>query len=1007
MSIFKRPIRVMWAFTILLILFSGCGAMSEVFPEASPLPTTNSPTPSSPTPTTPTTPTDPPASENGMRGVWVSTVLNLDYPSKAGLSKDELMAEAIKILDNSAAMGFNAVFLQVRPSSDALYKSEIYPWSSYLTGEQGLAPDGDFDPLEFWVQEAHSRGLELHAWINPYRVARQNHDLNSLAPDHIARKNPGWVVMHTDGHMYFNPGIPAVRALVIDGVKEIVENYDVDGIHFDDYFYPDPSFNDSDTFKTFGGKYSDIEVWRRDNINILIEDTYIAIKDIDADVSFGVSPFGIWANKSSNRLGSATNGNQSYYSHYADTRGWVKNGWIDYICPQLYWNIGFEIADYEVLLNWWVDVVRGTDVDLYIGHASYRSGADNPSSPWYGTSELRRQLLLNSETPEVKGSIHFRYQFFTSYPALGNFISSYHSDATPEDYPQMDQYNNSGTITVGRPSADMSTSFGNIYVLGSCSPEQPLYLNGTEVENITDEGFFGVDYRLEVGANLLTFTQGENTLTRTITRNTGSSVTEPSTMVRDKAEIIEGTTYPHSYDVYITPGEKITFRCTAPIGSTVNVTLAGVTYKLSPSTTKSPGNDGIYYTAHSYTYAMPKTNVTGRVITIGVPVYTMEYEGMTYTREATAALKCITPSAPFYAKVTSDVANIYPSSKTSGGPSGELELGATDYITAITASGRWVRLGLGHWIMREDVECYDGNTTLKANLSDPVYTIGEKWDTLKFKVSTPTAAVATLSDNVITLKISAPGNVPTLKLPVGSLPDAFSSTSDDTSAIYRLTIGDATKLDGYFLSFYDDSIVLNLKRRPKLADSIKSPLSGIVIMLDAGHGGNDTGAQGPLGNSGYAEKDITLDTVRKLKYELETLGATVLLTRSGDNAVTLDERLSLSRNVKPDLFLSIHNDAVEINRDATSIRGMGTWYSKNYSYDFASALVHYTSGQLGRLNRKTNQTNLYVCRATWTPSVIFETGFICNPGEFAWLTDNSSQTELARAITGAIINYFG
>lgn len=939
-----------------------------------------------------------------LRGIWVSTILNLDYPSAAGISVDALKAEATEILDNCVEMGFNAIFLQVRPSGDAFYKSSLFPWSEYLTGTQGKAPAGDFDPLKYWVEQAHARGLQLHAWVNPFRVSRKSHDLAALAASNYARKNPGWVVKHTDGNMYYDPGIPAVRSLVIDGVTEIVTNYDVDGIHFDDYFYPDAKFADDATYKKYGGSYSSKDNWRRGNIDKLIEETYNAIKKADPNVVFGVAPFGIWANKTTSSLGSNTTGSQSYVNNFADSRKWVLNEWIDYICPQLYWNIGFKVADYQVLLKWWADLVRDTSVDLYVGHSSYRSGNSDPSSPWYGTSELRRQLNLNAVTPEVKGSVHFRYKFFLSYAPLGRFITIYHSDfEVPEDYPVMPDAPISSGITLGRPLKDITTTSSKMYVIGHCDPSAPLLLNGTQVTGVTEDGYFGVMVPLNVGKNVLTFTQGSAKLVRTISR---SAYTATATYLKKTtAEIIKDSTYPRVYNVYITPGEKITFRCTAPIGASVKVTLAGKSYSLVPAATKSPGTDAIYYTGYSYTYTMPKTSVTGKVLNIGTPVYTMTYKGKTSSRTATGDLLCITPGAPYYAKVKTDNAFLYASSSTSGGSIGELKAGMTDYITAVTTTGTWVRLGMGGWVKREDVERINGETAFNAGLTNPVYTVGEKWDRLSFSVKSLPAAKISVSGNILTLTISSSGDLPALKLPQGSLVTAYSSSYDGKNAIYKLTIDPNAKLDGYYLDTGEGTLSLSLKRRPKASASVTSPLEGMVIMVDAGHGNTDTGALGPLGTD-LPEKEIALHTAKKVRYELESLGATVLMTRLEDEAVTLDDRLNLFRTQKPDLFVSIHNNAVDVTVDSSAINGISTWYMRSVSYDFASQLVNYLAADLGRTFRKANSASLYVCRGTWAPSVIIETGFICTPSEFEWLSDDESQTELARSIARGIVQYF-
>jgi uncharacterized lipoprotein YddW (UPF0748 family) len=214
-----------------------------------------------------------------FRGVWVATVVNIDYPSKPTSDSETLKSEAIKVLDNAKATGFNAVFLQVRPTADAFYKSNYFPWSKYLTGTQGIMPSDNFDPLEFWVEEAHKRGIELHAWINPYRITKitydePKYDFASLAPSNPAIPHPDWVVKYTDGNLYFDPGIPEVQQLIINSVLEIIQNYNVDGIHFDDYFYPGTDFNDKATYEKYNTVNQNINDWRRSNVNSLHSEKY-------------------------------------------------------------------------------------------------------------------------------------------------------------------------------------------------------------------------------------------------------------------------------------------------------------------------------------------------------------------------------------------------------------------------------------------------------------------------------------------------------------------------------------------------------------------------------------------------------------------------------------------------------------------------------------------------------------------------------------------------------------
>lgn len=364
-----------------------------------------------------------------MRGVWVASVYNIDFPSKAGINTTQMKQEIDNILTNVQAMGGNAVFFQVRPVADALYPSEIYPWSAYLTGTQGHAPADGFDPLAYIISEGKKKGIDIHAWINPYKVTRgsaanPSHDLNVLAENNPARQYPDIVVKHPNGELYLDPGQPMSRYLVLQGVQELVTKYDIAGIHFDDYFYPDKvaqknangkiigylDFADDATYAQYGQGYANKEDWRRNNVDQLVKDTQNLVKSIKPEVQFGISPAAVWANKSTNALGSDTNaGIQTYYDHYADTRKWAQENWIDYIAPQIYWNIGFERADYATIAKWWSDVVRGTDTKLYIGHAAYKVGDTAQNAAWQQSDELTKQIQYNRQLGNVQGSIFYGY----------------------------------------------------------------------------------------------------------------------------------------------------------------------------------------------------------------------------------------------------------------------------------------------------------------------------------------------------------------------------------------------------------------------------------------------------------------------------------------------------------------------------------------------------------------------------------------------------------------------
>ena len=336
-----------------------------------------------------------------FRGAWLHIVGN-DGLKK--MSQDEIRSWLTGTLDSLQMCGCNAVFFQVRPEADAFYISDIEPWTRYLTGTQGKAPEPLWDPLRFMIEQCHSRGMELHAWLNPYRVTLNSTE--SLVSSHIARRNPD-IFKKYSGQVYFDPGEPASREHVLKVVRDIVSRYDVDGIHFDDYFYPYPvsgrSFPDDDTFAKYGRAqgFRNKADWRRNNTALLIHETQQAVKEIKPWVRFGVSPFGIHRNYPESPEGSRTNGLSCYNELYADAPAWAQAGDVDYLAPQLYWRIGHRNADYETLVNWWNDQhLKG---HLYIGQSIETFGEPDLKDP--KTTQLARKMELTRVLPEVDGNV--------------------------------------------------------------------------------------------------------------------------------------------------------------------------------------------------------------------------------------------------------------------------------------------------------------------------------------------------------------------------------------------------------------------------------------------------------------------------------------------------------------------------------------------------------------------------------------------------------------------------
>ena len=346
---------------------------------------------------------EPPPALREMRGVWVATVTNIDWPSKPGLSSDEQQREMIAILDRAKELKFNAIILQVRTSCDAFYPSELEPWSEYLTGQQGKAPEPFYDPLKMWIEQAHARGLELHAWFNPFRARHPAATTN--AANHISKTHPEWVKQYGK-YQWLDPGEPAAREHTLRVIRDVVAKYDVDGVHFDDYFYPYPEkgedFPDEASWQRYqksGGKLSRAD-WRRSNINELIEKVYTMIKEEKPHVKFGISPFGIWKPG----YPAAVQGFNQYESLYADAKLWLNKGWCDYFTPQLYWRISATSQPYKGLLDWWIgENTKGRHI--WPGIAPYRVG--NRQQNWPPEEIVEQIEATRARWPKASGNIHF------------------------------------------------------------------------------------------------------------------------------------------------------------------------------------------------------------------------------------------------------------------------------------------------------------------------------------------------------------------------------------------------------------------------------------------------------------------------------------------------------------------------------------------------------------------------------------------------------------------------
>ncbi len=347
-----------------------------------------------------------PAPLHEFRGVWVASVYNIDWPSKPGLSTAAQQAELVALLTKASAMRLNAVFLQVRPAGDALYRSELEPWSPWLTGEMGVAPSPAYDPLEFAVREAHKRGLQLHAWFNPFR-ALSSADKFKVSSSHLSQRHPEWMRRYA-GNLWMDPGIEGVRQHALAVMCDVAKRYDVDGIHIDDYFYPYPvkgqAFDDGKTYQAYvtAGGTLELAEWRRQNMNGFIRDLYQALKRIKPQMAFGISPFGYWKPNVPETIRGVLD---PYESLAADVRLWLHQGWLDYLVPQLYWPIQPAELSFTTLYHWWLgENPHGRPI--YAGMAIDRVGKDRDAQ------EILNQVAVTRAKPQAtpQGHVHWNWR---------------------------------------------------------------------------------------------------------------------------------------------------------------------------------------------------------------------------------------------------------------------------------------------------------------------------------------------------------------------------------------------------------------------------------------------------------------------------------------------------------------------------------------------------------------------------------------------------------------------
>ena len=934
-----------------------------------------------------------------MRGVWIASTININYPSEPGLSMAQLKAELDDIVKNTSEAGLNAIFFQVRPTSDSLYPSKIFPYSKYVSGTQGQAPDGNFDSLAYLLEKAGAAGIAVHAWVNPYRVTMYASDEAALCDTNPAKLHPEYTVKYADGKTYYNPALPEVRTLVADGVRELAENYPtLAGIHFDDYFYPYPKngedFDDAAAYAVYGGGM-DKAAWRRENVNMLIKASYDAVKAVNPNIKFGVSPFGIWANDGSDtpEKGSTSSGLEAYSSLYCDALAWAKGGYVDYLIPQLYWSFATKAAPFDNMARWWNAALDGTGVTYYIGHAAYKA-------PDYAENEIGIQVEFARNLLCYRGSVFYGYEDIKNNTcSLKDKLAALY--AKPVVYTE----NPSESAAVYQPYNNANSTSPTVTLVGSSDTRYPLTVNGEKISR-TKSGLFSYYGTVTSGINVFTLVQNGVSTTHNITykatRNASSSMQSFS-----KMEVIDVSP---ADETWLSVGDTLKISCAAPAGSKVIATVGGMSVELTTKT----GASSAKYTKAIYTGELTPNAFAGdgKTVSLGTLMVTATLGKETASKSG-GVIKQMGANALIYAEVTNNYSylKIAPNSSFYDDYT-PASVGLRDYVKGL--SDGYYKLAFGGYVAKENVKLVEGvelnrgkvlSVHAKVNGTDTVNNKNNFTDvTFACLENVPVNAVASAGKITVTFYNSDPTILPAPVIEANPLISKITAAAaDDTTLVYTIHLKDELNAYGYNVIYQNGNIIVRMNNPQTLSGDPSHPLAGKTIVIDPGHGGSDSGA---LGCGKTNEAMLNLDIALHLRDKLTALGATVLMTRSDNTTVSLEERMAFLNEANPDLAVSIHQNSIAASANAQKIRGYLGLYSTEAGKLLAKNVSKTVSAELNRYERPYAYQKLAVARNHRFPSTLCEMCFISNVEEYEWSITPGNTERSAAAVANGILAYY-
>ncbi len=930
--------------------------------------------------------------DDEIRGVYIASVSNINYPSKKGLPEETLKKEIDRIVETSRLTGFDTIYFQVRPSGDALYASDIFPTSRYLVANEG--DEIAFDSLSYLIEEAKKYDMKVVAWVNPYRVTASKANtkeeaLATLSANNPAKLHPDWTLFY-GGKLYYNPGLSQVRDLIASGVKEICEGYDVAGVLYDDYFYPYPVdgevLDDAAVFAESGTNLS-IEDWRRENVNQMVKLSFDTIKSVSETLTFGISPFGIWKNASSDPKGSDTHGLEAYSALYCDALAWINGGYIDYISPQIYWERGYKSADFATLVRWWSAQVDGTGVGLVISHAAYKA-ADFT----YGGDEIGQQISYARNYMNSCGSIQYGYaDIAKNTEGIQDSLKAVFAEPFLNEEPVQAV----DGISFVYPRNGVKTNLSAQFVSVRSDPKFPVYSSNGKVGR-TKSGFISIHMPLAMGENSLNLNQNGKTYSLTVVRQNKAADAL-------KGFYIASVTPSVSDGVISSSGIEIPVSVTAPAGCEVYAYLQDEKTVLSP-TIRS--NEGALYQREVYKgYLTVPTNSSDETITVGKIRYKAIFNGEQTEKEG--ALVQVRPSSQILkARVIKDYAELKKAPNSSFYDDyTPASVGMTDEILA-SFDGCYL-LAFGGYILKEDAAVETGAVS-SSDLSAVDFSVTDTASEVFLSLgSSPPISVSVEDKTVLITLFRTSSN---LSGKIGSFKknplfsEVFVENGDeDGTVVLKMKLYSEKNFYGFHYVYEGDRVILSFQNPSSLTKGDR-PLSGKTIALDAGHGGNDFGALGFY--PGLCEKDLNLAITLLVRDKIESLGGNVLMTHEDDSTVSLNERMDFMIEKNPDFSISIHHNSTGEGSDANAARGtLGLFWAPS-GLSLGECVQKSVKGSLVSRSLDTRSQKLALCRNHRFPQTLIEVSFICSPAEYERSMRTDYTEKAAEGIVNGILDWY-